>query len=52
MMIFFYRMDNPPDVETKRSIYLNLTALSEWSMVFSFYLGLSTYRDFLKNEHI
>ncbi|OIR23199.1 MAG: hypothetical protein BEU00_00705 [Marine Group III euryarchaeote CG-Epi3] len=49
---FFYRMDNPPDVETKRSIYLNLTALSEWSMVFSFYLGLSTYRDFLKNEHI
>ena len=49
---FFYRMDNPPDVETERSIYLNLTALSEWSMVFSFYLGLSTYRDFVKNEHI
>lgn len=49
---FFYRMDNPPDVETERSIYLNLTALSEWSMVFSFYLGLSTYRDFVKNEYI
>ena len=49
---FFYRMDNPPDVETERSIYLNLTALSEWSMVFSFYLGLSTYRDFVKNEQI
>jgi hypothetical protein len=49
---FFYRMDNPPDVETERSMYLNLTALSEWSMVFSFYLGLSTYRDFVKNEYI
>tara|TARA_B110000014_G_C19914445_1_gene473174 strand:+ start:30 stop:725 length:696 start_codon:yes stop_codon:yes gene_type:complete len=49
---FFYRMDNPPDVETERSMYLNLTALSEWSMVFSFYLGLSTYRDFVKNEQI
>jgi hypothetical protein len=49
---FFYRMDNPPNVETERSIYLNLTALSEWSMVFSFYLGLSTYRDFVKNEYI
>ncbi len=49
---FFYRMDNPPNVETERSIYLNLTALSEWSMVFSFYLGLSTYRDFVKNEQI
>ena len=49
---FFYRMDNPPNVETERSMYLNLTALSEWSMVFSFYLGLSTYRDFVKNEQI
>ena len=49
---FFYRMDNPPNVETERSIYLNLTALCEWSMVFSFYLGLSTYRNFLKNEQI
>ena len=49
---FFYRMDNPPNVETERSMYLNLTALSEWSMVFSFYLGLCTYRDFVKNEQI
>ena len=49
---FFYRMNNPPDVETERSVYLNLTALSEWCMVFSFYLGLSTYRNFLKNEQI
>ena len=47
---FFYRMDNPPNVETERSMYLNLTALCEWSMVFSFYLGLSTFRNFLKNE--
>ena len=49
---FFYRMSNPPNVETERSVYLNLTALSEWCMVFSFYLGLSTYRNFLKNEQI
>ena len=49
---FFYRMNNPPNVETERSVYLNLTALSEWCMVFSFYLGLSTYRNFLKNEQI
>ena len=49
---FFHRMNNPPDIETERSVYLNLTALSEWCMVFSFYLGLSTYRNFLKNEQI
>ena len=49
---FFHRMDNPPNVNTERSIYLNLTALCEWSMVFSFYISLSTYRDFLKNTNI
>ena len=49
---FFHRMDNPPDVDTERSIYLNMTALCEWSMVFSFYLSLWTYRNFLRNESI
>ena len=49
---FFYRMDNPPDVETERSMYLNLTALCEWGMVFSFYSSLSTYRNFVENEPI
>ena len=49
---FFHRMDNPPNVNTERTTYLNLTAFCEWAMVFSFYLSLSTYRDFLKNEPI
>ena len=49
---FFYRMDNPPNVETERSMYLNLTALCEWGMVFSFYSSLSTYRNFVENEPI
>ena len=49
---FFHRMDNPPDADTERSIYLNMTALCEWSMVFSFYLSLGTYRNFLRNESI
>ena len=49
---FFHRMDNPPNVDTERTTYLNLTAFCEWAMVFSFYLSLSTYRNFLKNEHI
>ena len=49
---FFHRMDNPPNVDTERTTYLNLTAFCEWAMVFSFYLSLSTYRDFLKNEPI
>ena len=49
---FFHRMENPPDVNTERSVYLNLTALCEWAMVFSFYLNFSTYREFIKNEKI
>ena len=49
---FFHRMDNPPNVNTERTTYLNLTAFCEWAMVFSFYLSLSTYRNFLKNEYI
>ena len=49
---FFHRMDNPPNVDTERTTYLNLTAFCEWAMVFSFYLSLSTYRDFLKNTRI
>ena len=49
---FFHRMDNPPNVDTERTTYLNLTAFCEWAMVFSFYLSLSTYRNFLKNEPI
>ena len=49
---FFHRMDNPPNVDTERTTYLNLTAFCEWAMVFSFYLSLSTYRNFLKNEYI
>ena len=49
---FFHRMYNPPNVDTERTTYLNLTAFCEWAMVFSFYLSLSTYRNFLKNEYI
>ena len=41
---FFYRMDNPPTVDTERSMYLNLTAFCEWGMVFSFYINALTYR--------
>jgi len=41
---FFYRMDNPPTIDTERSLYLNLTAFCEWAMVFSFYAGSLTYR--------
>jgi len=41
---FFYRIENPPTVETERSLYLNLTAFCEWGMVFSFYTGALTYR--------
>ena len=41
---FFYRMENPPTVDTERSLYLNLTAFCEWGMVFSFYTGALTYR--------
>jgi hypothetical protein len=41
---FFYRIENPPTVETERSLYLNLTAFCEWAMVFSFYTGALTYR--------
>ena len=41
---FFYRMDNPPTVDTERTMYLNLTAFCEWAMVYSFYTGALTYR--------
>ena len=41
---FFHRMDNPPTVDTERSVYLNLTAFCEWAMVFSFYTNALTYR--------
>ena len=49
---FFYRMDNPPTIDTERSMYLNLTALCEWSMVFSFYTGALTYRKELEGIRI
>tara|TARA_Y100000588_G_scaffold244926_1_gene259231 strand:- start:544 stop:1242 length:699 start_codon:yes stop_codon:yes gene_type:complete len=49
---FFYRMDNPPTIDTERSTYLNLTALCEWCMVFSFYTGALTYRKELKGISI
>ena len=49
---FFYRMDNPPTVDTERSTYLNLTALCEWCMVFSFYIGALTYRKELEGISI
>ena len=49
---FFYRMENPPTVDSERSIYLNLTALCEWLMVASFYIGANTYRKFLEGTKI
>ena len=49
---FFYRMDNPPTVDTDRSMYLNLTAFCEWGMVFSFYSGALTYRKELEGIKI
>jgi hypothetical protein len=51
---FFYRMENPPTVDdpVKRPLYLNLTALCEWCMVFSFYTGALTYRKELEGIHI
>jgi len=49
---FFYRMDNPPTVDSERSTYLNMTALCEWCMVFSFYTGALTYRKELEGISI
>ena len=49
---FFYRLDNPPTVDQDRSIYLNLTALCEWGMVFSFYIAAFTYRKELEGTSI
>ena len=49
---FFYRMDNPPTVDSERSTYLNLTALCEWCMVFSFYTSALTYRKELEGISI
>ena len=49
---FFYRMDNPPTVDTERTMYLNLTAFCEWAMVFSFYTGALTYRKELEGIQI
>ena len=44
----FYRLDNPPLVDDARSLYLNLTAFCEWGMVFSFYVGMLTFRQELE----
>ena len=49
---FFYRMDNPPTVDTERSMYLNITAFCEWAMVFSFYASALTYRKDLEGIQI
>ena len=49
---FFYRLDNPPTVDQDRSTYLNLTALCEWGMVFSFYIAAFTYRKELEGTSI
>ena len=49
---FFYRMDNPPTVDTERSMYLNITAFCEWAMVFSFYTSALTYRKELEGKRI
>ena len=49
---FFHRMDNPPTIDTERSLYLNLTAFCEWAMVFSFYTNALTYRKELKGIRI
>ena len=49
---FFYRMDNPPTVDTERSMYLNMTAFCEWAMVFSFYTNALTYRKELEGKQI
>jgi len=49
---FFYRIDNPPTIDTDRSIYLNLTAFCERAMVFSFYVGALTYRKELEGIKI
>ena len=49
---FFYRMDNPPNVDTERSMYLNITAFCEWAMVFSFYTSALTYREELEGKRI
>jgi len=49
---FFYRMENPPTVDTERSVYLNITAFCEWAMVFSFYIGAMTYRKELEGIKI
>ena len=49
---FFHRMENPPNVDTERTIYLNLTAFCEWCMVFSFYTSALTYRNELKGISI
>ena len=49
---FFYRIENPPTIDTERSLYLNLTACCEWGMVFSFYSGSLTYRKELEGIQI
>lgn len=49
---FFYRMNNPPTVDTERSMYLNITAFCEWAMVFSFYTGALTHRKELEGISI
>ena len=48
----FYRLYNPPAVGDERSLYLNLTALCEWGMVFSFYAGALSFRRELKSVRL
>ena len=48
----FYRNNNPPDVDTERNVYLNLAAFCEWSMVFSLFASIMTYRKDLEGMKI
>ena len=47
-----HRMENPPQVGDERSLYLNLMALCEWGMVFSFYAGALTFRRELEDVRL
>ncbi len=48
----FHRMENPPLVGDERSLYLNLMAFCEWSMVFSFYAGALSFRRELEDVRL
>jgi hypothetical protein len=45
-------MENPPLVGDERSLYLNLIAFCEWSMVFSFYAGALSFRRELEDVRL